>query len=146
MRQEYRQDDGEEILRRAIAIDAMQGHNKEVLLKTAEELGISKEAVEQAEREYFTQQKEQGELAEFIRHQRRGFYSHLWSYVVVNSFLVCMDFFSNGRLEWAYWPVFGWGIGMAFHALSVFNTQSEDFQKEFEQWREQRRKALASSE
>lgn len=62
--------------------------------------------------------------AAVVRAERRlaaekGFYIHLTVYAVVIAFL----FFLNTRTGapwWFYWPAFGWGIGIAVHALSVF--------------------------
>ncbi|MDQ2985838.1 MAG: 2TM domain-containing protein [Armatimonadota bacterium] len=139
MRTEYTNEDGEEVLRRAIAIDTLETRTNDVVRRTADELGISSEALEQAEREYFMEKRERAEVKEFAGHQRRGFLSHLGSYVIVNAFLFAIDGLSDGRVQWAFYPLLGWGIGIAFHALSVFNTHGEDFQKEFEEWRAARR-------
>ena len=45
---------------------------------------------------------------------------HAIVYVVVCSWLAWMDWRQNGRLTWAYWPAFGWGIGVFFQALNVW--------------------------
>jgi 2TM domain len=49
-----------------------------------------------------------------------GFYGHLFWFVVVNIFLYILDYITNGRIDWAYWVTFGWGIGIASHALGTF--------------------------
>lgn len=141
MRTEYSHEDGEEILRRAIAIDAMEARAKDVVRRTAEELGLSPEAVEQAEREYFAEKRKEAEVQEFVKHQRASFYSHLGSYLIINAFLFFLDFAGDHSISWAYYPLFGWGIGIAFHAMSTFNSRGEDFQQEFEAWKKQRRAA-----
>ncbi|WP_067150153.1 2TM domain-containing protein [Pseudotamlana agarivorans] len=52
----------------------------------------------------------------------KGFYWHAFWYIVVNVFIICMivfnggDFFSFGTFAT---PLF-WGIGLAFHAMTVF--------------------------
>jgi len=139
MRTEYTHEDGEEVLRRAIAIDAVETHAKDVVRRTADELGLSPEAVAQAEREYFAEKRKQGEVQEFVRHQRASFFSHLGSYLIVNAFLFFIDVARDHSISWAYYPLLGWGIGLAFHAMGTFNTRGEDFQKEFETWRAQRK-------
>ena len=50
----------------------------------------------------------------------RAFYSHLAIYLVVNAFLVALDVLSSPDELWFYWPMLGWGIGLAVHGLSVF--------------------------
>jgi hypothetical protein len=58
----------------------------------------------------------------------REFYGHLVTYVLVNAFLVLIDRLDGvGEdaflgLDWAYWPIFGWGIGIVVHAANTFFT------------------------
>lgn len=140
MPHEYNQSDAEDILKRAVAIDALQSHNKEVLFKTAEELGISRQAVEQAEFEHFKQKKEQEEMKEFIAHERASFWQHLGAYLIINTFLLFIDLNKDGNLDFVLYSLGGWGIGLAFHAMSTFTTCGDDFQQEFEEWKAKRQK------
>ncbi len=50
----------------------------------------------------------------------RGFYVHLTVYVVVNSFLFLLDITLSPGTLWFFWPLLGWGIALAVHAISVF--------------------------
>ena len=59
-----------------------------------------------------------------------GFYIHLAVYVAVNILLVVLNLvFSPGYL-WFLWPLGGWGIGLAFHALAVYVFPSGGIVKE----------------
>ncbi len=49
----------------------------------------------------------------------KGFYAHLMIYLAVNAGLFLINLVSGGGW-WFYWPLFGWGIGLAAHALAVF--------------------------
>ena len=49
----------------------------------------------------------------------RDFYSHLIVYLVVNAGLVFLDLVQGDGLQWAYWVLIGWGIGLAAHAMNV---------------------------
>jgi len=49
----------------------------------------------------------------------KAFYGHFSIYVVVMVFLLIIDLVSAGKW-WVYWPVLGWGIAVAVHAVSVF--------------------------
>ncbi len=49
-----------------------------------------------------------------------GFLSHLAVYIVVNAFLLFLDYKDDRAVDWAYWPLIGWGIGVLFHGLNVF--------------------------
>ena len=50
----------------------------------------------------------------------RRFYVHLSVYVLVNSFLFLLDTITSPDSLWFYWPLLGWGIAIALHALRVF--------------------------
>ena len=66
--------------------------------------------------------------------EKRDFYRHLVSYVVVNVGLVII-WALTGR-EGSFWPVWvmlGWGIGVAIHAWNVFGQRpitEEDIRRE----------------
>jgi hypothetical protein len=49
-----------------------------------------------------------------------GFFTHLGVYIVVNALLIIINLQSSPEQLWFYWPLLGWGIGIAFHALGVF--------------------------
>ena len=52
---------------------------------------------------------------------KRGFYSHLASYLIVNTFLVLLWAFATGAgYPWFLWVLGGWGIGLLSHFLTVF--------------------------
>ena len=51
---------------------------------------------------------------------KSDFYRHLAVYVVVNLLLVVINLVTSRDYFWAMWPLLGWGIGLAFHALRVF--------------------------
>ncbi|WP_106917816.1 2TM domain-containing protein [Chryseobacterium aurantiacum] len=50
----------------------------------------------------------------------RGFYTNLISYCIVIPFLIFINLFTGSRSQWFWFPVFGWGIGLASHAFQVF--------------------------
>jgi hypothetical protein len=49
---------------------------------------------------------------------RTGLLVHAVLYVIVNLLLLWLDLRSSGDL-WFYWPLLGWGIGLAWHAWVV---------------------------
>lgn len=51
----------------------------------------------------------------------KEFYSHLASYILVISFLCFINLQFSPEHIWFYWPMLGWGIGLFFHAVGVFN-------------------------
>jgi hypothetical protein len=51
---------------------------------------------------------------------KSDFYRHLAVYVVVNLLLVVINLVTWQDYFWAVWPLLGWGIGIAIHALRAF--------------------------
>ena len=49
-----------------------------------------------------------------------GFYVHLFVYLAVILLLFIVNVTSTAESYWFQYPMFGWGIGVFFHALSVF--------------------------
>ncbi len=50
---------------------------------------------------------------------RQGFIIHLLLYLIVNAALVGIWKLTGGGYPWFLWPLFGWGIGIVGHALSL---------------------------
>lgn len=59
------------------------------------------------------------EAMEYVR-DIRSFYSNLIGYAVIIPVLVIINLVTNPGYFWAIWPIFGWGIGLVWHGLSVF--------------------------
>ena len=62
---------------------------------------------------YFAAKKQVNEI--------RGFYGNLISYFAVNFFLLFINLKYSPDDLWFFWPLLGWGIGVVFHAIRVFN-------------------------
>ena len=50
----------------------------------------------------------------------REFYGHLSVYVIVNLGLFLINMATSPGTIWFIWPLMGWGIAVALHALRVF--------------------------
>jgi len=62
---------------------------------------------------------------ELARAERRvarqvGFFHHFAIYLAVNAGLILLNLMGQHRQWWSLGPLLGWGIGVLFHALSVF--------------------------
>ncbi len=52
---------------------------------------------------------------------RLAFYRHVLIYVLVNAFLAILNLIRTPDNYWFKWSVFGWGIGLVAHGISVFS-------------------------
>lgn len=59
-----------------------------------------------------------------IAQRRASFKTHALTYVIVNSFLWGLWFFSSRNqgteYPWPIWSTLGWGIGLAFHFAGAY--------------------------
>lgn len=51
----------------------------------------------------------------------KGFYSHLTSYIIVMAVLIFINLKYSPEYLWFFWTLLGWGTGLFFHAMNVFN-------------------------
>ena len=52
--------------------------------------------------------------------EKLGFHIHLSAYIVVITLLAVINLRTSNQYIWFKWPLFGWGIGVFFHAMGVF--------------------------
>mgnify|MGYP000185708124 FL=1 len=50
----------------------------------------------------------------------KEFYYSLISYIIVIPFLAFVNYWTFWDYQWFWWPMLGWGIGLAFHAYKVY--------------------------
>jgi len=58
-----------------------------------------------------------------------GFYIHLAVYAGVNVLLIIINLTTSPQTLWFQWPLFGWGIGLFFHGMSIFVFSSGKFRE-----------------
>lgn len=68
-----------------------------------------------------TEEQQKYERARKRVEELKGFYGHLSAYVVINIFLMTINLIQSPNNIWFYWTTGGWGIGVIFHAIKVFN-------------------------
>ncbi|MBL7886194.1 MAG: 2TM domain-containing protein [Flavobacterium sp.] len=82
------------------------------------------EIINNEEERYYQAKKQVEEI--------KGFYGHLISFVIVNIGLLVLNLLTSPKHLWFFWPMLGWGIGLFFHGIKVFNF-SPFFNKEWEE-------------
>jgi hypothetical protein len=124
----YDNDEVNRIIRRALKLKNEDTISHQDLIDTARDIGLDPQivetAIEQEQREF---KKESIRKARLKRRKVR-FYSHLWSYLIVNSALLLINNFTPGPW-WFQWSVLGWGIGLAFHCKAIFFPNGKKFEK-----------------
>jgi len=50
----------------------------------------------------------------------KGFYSHLFAYILVNLMLAIINYVTSPGHYWFWWISLFWGIGLLMHAWHVF--------------------------
>ena len=50
----------------------------------------------------------------------KGLYIHIGVYVIVNAALFAINMITSPDTLWFYWPLLGWGVGLALHVFSFF--------------------------
>ncbi len=71
--------------------------------------------------ENFNEEYKRYERAKERVKEIKDFYSHLFTYICVISFLGFINLKYSPDHLWFYWPMLGWGIGLLFHGLKAFD-------------------------
>lgn len=70
----------------------------------------------------------------------KGFYGNLISYCLVNSFLLALNLLTSPEHLWFFWPMLGWGIGVAVHGLTTFGIGKDWEERKIRELMEEERK------
>jgi hypothetical protein len=89
------------------------------LLAIGRELGIAEASIAAAAAGIGDELAVKRAVDERVRRARRAFANHLISFLLVNALLAVINFTVGGPL-WFLWSVFGWAIGLTFHARAAF--------------------------
>ncbi len=54
----------------------------------------------------------------------RRFYQHFALFMFVNMLLIAINLVTSPNQLWFYWPLIGWGFGLAWHFFSVFAAEA----------------------
>jgi hypothetical protein len=52
--------------------------------------------------------------------EKKKFYNHLTTYLVMGAFFFVLNAVTSFGTWWFYWPMLGWGIGVAMQYFKVF--------------------------
>jgi hypothetical protein len=91
-----------------------EGMSRDELAETAREVGIAPAELERALAAFDHDAAIGAHAVELQRKSRRGFYSHLLTFVWVNALLFVINLQTGGPW-WCVWPLLGWGAGLVMH-------------------------------
>jgi hypothetical protein len=135
----YHPDDVQQILQIAIAKQSdSEELSRNQLMEIADDLGISRSELANAEQEWLALQSEAQERLAFRQYQRKQVNQHAIKYLIVNGFLVLIDLVSGGGLGWSLYVVLGWGLLLALDAWKRLNASSDSYETTFQNWRRRR--------
>lgn len=146
MPEEHLQDDKdvEQILKIAVRTAGFSDEEalRQRLQAAGHELGLTEAQIAVAEEKYKLEKVEKEERRQFEAKAVNEFWEHFVSYIIINAGLLGFDFFRDGSISWALWPLIGWGIAVAFHAWGTFFPGSNSYDEEFEKWRKEKNRKL----
>ena len=64
--------------------------------------------------------------------QLRGLYIHAVIYLMINLGIIAINLLTSPGIFWFVWPLLGWGIGLAAHAVAVYGA-GERWGREWEE-------------
>jgi len=74
----------------------------------------------------------------------KGFYGNLTSYCLVIPFLFVINIITSPGHLWFFWPMLGWGIGLAAHGVNTFGIGKDWEEKKIKQLMDEERRNVKS--
>ncbi len=132
----YSQEDVQQILQLAIAhqVDDEKEFSHEVLLEIATELDISPETLKLAENDWVAKQGEIQQRQAFNVYRQRRFRKRAGNYIIINTFLLSIDFITGGGINWSLYILLFWGMLIGLDGWNTFQTKGEDYEAAFQRW------------
>jgi len=100
------------LTKKNVFIEKSEDYFKVKLPVISSKLNITNAITEDHDKSYERAQKRVKEI--------KSFYSNLISYCIIIPFLIIINLMTSPNDIWFYFPMLGWGIGVAAHGMSVF--------------------------
>ena len=131
----YQQEDIQQILNLAIARqDNGEEFSHEQLVEIATELGISTATLLEAERDWLLQKGEQQKRNDFNLYRQSKLKRRFGKYLIINSFLVGLNFLSNGQISWSLYILLFWTLSLGLNTWNTYQLQGEEYEQAFKKW------------
>lgn len=130
---QFTTEEAEEILRRALQRQTEVGISREDLVAAARDVGVSEQALLEAADEVERGRSEKAVTERLKAEKRAGFVSHATAYAVVGVGLFLLNLATNLATVtdqvprwWSLFPLVGWGIAVAIHAVRALRHPEPD--------------------
>jgi hypothetical protein len=134
--QSYSQEDIQHILQLALARKTDREElSREQLWELASELDIDYSALQEAEQEWLLEKENRKKREDFAIFRRSQLKHKLVRYVIVNSFLVLLNWLSSGTLSWSIYVLLIWGLGVSLEGWKTWQTEGEEYEQAFQRWK-----------
>jgi sensor histidine kinase YesM len=100
------------LTKKNVFIEKSEDYFKVKLPVISYKLNITNAIIEDDDKSYERAQKRVKEI--------KSFYGNLISYCIIIPFLIIINLMTSPDNIWFYFPMLGWGIGLAAHGMSVF--------------------------
>jgi hypothetical protein len=134
-RDSYSEEDAQEILRRAASLQTSGAMSVDEMIRAAAELGISREAVEQAEAQLRSDRLDKELLKDFRRQERQKFFSSIGSAIAIIAIAFIWFFEGHPSKQWVL-------IGAAFFGWKLVSNfsqhlweRSDSWQRRYQTWK-----------
>jgi hypothetical protein len=101
------------ITTRQVQVEQTEQHFTVKLPVLTKQVNIMEPVYNEKDSSYYKAQKKVEEI--------KGFYGNLFSYVIIITGLTIVNLATSPEYLWFLYPALGWGLGVAIHAMSVFN-------------------------
>jgi hypothetical protein len=137
----YSEEQVDQILRYALA-KRTNGQNltKQQIYEIASDMGVSEADFLAAVQEWQSTQAVRKEQVEFDKYKKKSFKSNVLKFAIVNSFLVALNLLTSGHIGWAIYPLLFWGLAVALDAWVTYQTDSEEYEKQFQKWMQKQKR------
>jgi hypothetical protein len=131
----YTPEEVQQILHLAIARTGDRGElSREQLVEIATELDIDANALQLAEQDWLSQRHLNKKRLEFNVYRRDILKQKAIRYLIVNGFLITIDFISGGALSWSIYLLLLWGLGLSLDTWKTFQSKGEAYELAFQRW------------
>ena len=136
MPESYSQEDVQQILQLAIASRPIDGDFSRVqLLEMADELGISPENLQEAEKQWLARQDEYKERQQFDSFRRSQLKQNFVRYTIVNVFVVGLNLVLFHSANFGLTIALLWGLVLALKTWKTYEMDPEEYESAFTKWK-----------